>query len=104
MIKYLLLSLVTINCIAQQNGKKLVWQEDFNSKVLDEKVWNYDLGDGCPSICGWGNNEKQVYTKNNHLLQDGNLIITANKVGETYTSTRLTTANKKEFLYGTMEI
>lgn len=104
MIKYLLLVLVTINCFAQQNEKKLVWQEDFNNTTLNEKTWNFELGDGCPNICGWGNNEKQIYTKSNHFIKDGILIITVNKEQDYYTSTRITTAGKKEFKYGRMEI
>ena len=104
MIKYLSLLLVTINCFAQQNDKKLVWQEEFNNRTLDEKVWNFELGNGCPNICGWGNNEKQIYTNTNHLIKDGNLMITVKKEGDAYTSTRITTANKKEFQYGRMEV
>jgi beta-glucanase (GH16 family) len=105
MIKYLSILLITINCFAQQNDKTLVWQEEFNNEAIDEKVWNFELGDGCPNICGWGNNEKQIYTKTNHFVKDGNLVIVVKKeVEELYTSTRITTANKKEFQYGRMEI
>jgi hypothetical protein len=43
------------------NKRKLVWEENFNGKYLNEKVWNIELGDGCPN-CGWGNNERQLYT------------------------------------------
>jgi beta-glucanase (GH16 family) len=104
MIKYYLISLVCISCFAQQHKKRLVWQEDFNNKTLNEQVWNFELGNGCPKVCGWGNNEKQLYTKNNHSIKGGNLIITINKEGEKYTSTRITTAGKKEFQYGRMEV
>lgn len=88
---------------AQQTKRKLIWQEDFNGKTLDEKVWNFELGNGCPNNCGWGNNEKQLYTKTNHELKDGKLIITVSQEGDHYTSTRITTAGKKEFQYGRME-
>lgn len=104
MIKYLIVILFSFGCIAQQNEKKLVWQEEFNGKFLDEKVWNFELGDGCPNICGWGNNEKQIYTDKNHSIQDGNLKITIKKDGEKYTSSRITTVEKKEFTYGRMEV
>ena len=86
-----------------QTKRKLVWQEEFNGKTLDEKTWNFELGNGCPNNCGWGNNEKQLYTKNNHQLKDGKLVITIDKVGDHYESTRITTAGKKEFKYGRME-
>lgn len=88
---------------AQVKKGKLVWEENFNGKKLDEKVWNFETGDGCPHVCGWGNNERQIYTKDNHRLENGYLIITAKKEGDKYTSTRITTAGKKEFKYGYIE-
>lgn len=88
---------------AQLKKGKLVWEENFDGKVLNENVWNYELGDGCPNVCGWGNNERQIYTTTNHRLENGNLIITTKKEGDKYTSTRITTAGKKEFKYGYME-
>jgi beta-glucanase (GH16 family) len=102
MKKYLVLIFVTSIAFAQPKGKKLVWEEQFNLKELNEIDWNYEVGDGCPN-CGWGNNERQLYTKNNHHLVDGNLIIVANKNEETYTSTRINTKGKREFKYGYIE-
>jgi beta-glucanase (GH16 family) len=87
-----------------QTPKKLVWEENFNNTELNEKVWNFELGDGCPNICGWGNNESQFYTKENHEIKDGILIIHPKKENEKYTSTRITTKDKKEFQYGRMEV
>ena len=95
--------LTGIVCTAQVKKGKLIWEENFNGKALNEKVWNYELGNGCPNICGWGNNERQVYTKNNHKLSDGKLVVTVKKDGDTYTSTRITTAGTKEFKYGYIE-
>jgi beta-glucanase (GH16 family) len=89
-------------CLNAQE-KKLVWEENFDGKVLNEKDWNFELGDGCPKMCGWGNNEKQSYTRQNHRVEDGFLVITAKKKDSTYTSTRITTKGKKEFKYGRME-
>jgi beta-glucanase (GH16 family) len=70
---------------------------------LDEKIWNFELGDGCPNLCGWGNNERQIYTQNNHVVNEGMLTITAKKEAHQYTSTRITTAAKVEFKYGYIE-
>jgi len=103
MIKYSLIALFSISCLAQQQHRKLVWEENFNSKQLDKKAWNFELGDGCPNNCGWGNNERQVYTDTNHFLKDGKLVIRVEKAGTHYTSTRINTAGKKEFQYGRME-
>jgi beta-glucanase (GH16 family) len=87
-----------------QNPRKLVWEENFNGTELNEYIWNYELGNGCPNICGWGNNESQIYTKENHELKEGILIIHPKKENDKYTSTRITTKTKKEFLYGRMEV
>ncbi len=84
-------------------GRKLVWSDEFDGAELDTTVWNYELGDGCPNICGWGNNERQVYTRANHRLEDGNLVITARRDGDAYTSTRITTRGKQQFKYGRIE-
>lgn len=100
---FLILLITTTISFAQETKRKLVWEENFNGTSLDEKVWNFELGNGCPNNCGWGNNENQVYTDKNHLLKDGNLIININKEGDKYTSSRITTAGKKEFQYGRME-
>jgi beta-glucanase (GH16 family) len=91
----------SLSSIAQK--RKLVWSEEFNDKTLNEKVWNFELGDGCPNICGWGNNEKQLYTRDNHELRDGKLVINVTKKDGKFYSTRITTASKKEFKYGRME-
>ncbi|WP_395067008.1 family 16 glycosylhydrolase [Flavobacterium sp.] len=102
MKKYILLILVVAVSFAQKNERKLVWQENFDGKELNQKNWNFELGNGCPN-CGWGNNERQLYTKTNHTLKNGTLIITAQKEDSIYTSTRITTLGKKEFMYGRIE-
>lgn len=83
---------------------QLVWEEDFNESELDMGVWNFETGDGCPWLCGWGNNERQIYTKKNHRIKDGLLYISAQKEGDRYTSARITTKGKKEFRYGKIEL
>jgi len=102
MKKLLVLLLIANLSSAQKANRKLVWEENFNGKALNEKSWNFEVGDGCPN-CGFGNNERQLYTKDNHRLADGKLVITAKKDGDKYTSTRITTQGKKEFKYGRFE-
>ncbi len=108
----LLASLASCNLQLGQDGqpgapggsdRTLLWSDEFNGDRLDTTVWNFELGDGCPNLCGWGNNERQIYTRDNHRLEDGNLIITARKDGDTYTSSRITTKDNKEFQYGRVE-
>lgn len=89
---------------AQDNFKNLVWEENFNGVELDSTAWNFELGNGCPNLCGWGNNEAQIYTTKNHKLINGLLYIDAKKINNIYTSTRITTKAKKEFRYGKIEV
>ncbi|MDA9015953.1 glycoside hydrolase family 16 protein [Flavobacteriaceae bacterium] len=81
---------------------ELVWSDEFDGTELNLEDWSFDLGDGCPDLCGWGNSERQVYTDTNHRLEDGFLIISA-KNEEQYTSTRIITKGKREFRYGRIE-
>lgn len=92
----------TAICTSQEHVP--YWEENFEGGSLNEEFWNFELGNGCPKLCGWGNNELQIYTKENHQLKDGKLIITVKKQDSVYTSTRITTKGKKEFKYGRIEI
>lgn len=87
-----------------QNDKELLWEEHFNGDSLSSLRWNYETGDGCPDLCGWGNNERQIYNKDYVTVKDGFLMITADKVGDTYYSGKINTRGKAEFRYGTIEI
>lgn len=95
----------------ESNKMTLIWYDEFSEDGLpDPSKWNYDTGDGCPHICGWGNNELQYYTqanKNNARIENGKLIIEAHREStdtKEYTSARLTTKNKGEWKYGKLEI
>ena len=87
-------------------GLTLLWSDEFNDTKLDENYWNFQLGDGCPNICGWGNNELQRYQKENTSFQDGKLIITAKRGSGNgnYTSTRINTHKKFAFKYGRIDV
>ena len=85
-------------------SSKLVFEEHFDGNQLNEVYWNYELGDGCPNLCGWGNNERQIYNKANAVVDNGHLIISATKKGEVYNSSRITTKGKMEFQYGSIEV
>ncbi len=101
-ILFIVLISLQFSCVYSQK-RKLVWQENFNGTTLNEKNWNFELGDGCPNICGWGNNEKQIYTNENYIVANGKLTITAKNDNNTFTSTKITTKSKKEFQYGRIE-
>ena len=96
---------------AQTSYNKLVWADEFNYPGLpDSTKWSYDKGNGCPDICGWGNNELQYYTWNrseNARVENGHLIIETRKEdfeGSKYTSARLVSKNKGDWKYGRFEI
>jgi len=79
----------------------LVFSDEFATDgAPDQNKWGYDLGAG-----GWGNGELQSYTNSptNVVVQGGNLVITAVKTGNSYTSARLKSENKFEFKYGKIE-
>jgi len=83
---------------------KLVWHDEFDGRSLSTFDWNYEIGNGAN---GWGNNEKQYYRKENTVVGDGFLTITAKKEnfnGYEYTSSRLTTQGKRYFRYGRVDI
>jgi beta-glucanase (GH16 family) len=94
--------LLISSAIAGQACYHLVWAEEFNyNGPPDPASWGYDLGGG-----GWGNNEVQLYTNslNNAFVQDGKLTIRATRSGSTWTSARLVTRHKRDFLYGRVEV
>jgi len=107
--RLLILMLFLVQCavIAQPlEGERLVWSDEFDyTGKPDEKKWFFQTGDGCPNLCGWGNQEKQIYTDvlENARVEDGKLIIEAVRNGERWTSARLTTKTKKSFTYGRIE-
>jgi beta-glucanase (GH16 family) len=90
-------------------GKKtLVWSDEFNYNGLpDPNKWSYDTAG---NATGWGNNEAEFYTKarlKNAEVKNGCLNINAIKEeykGFHYTSARLITTGKGDWLYGRMEI
>jgi beta-glucanase (GH16 family) len=82
---------------------KLAWADEFDGTSLNDKFWNYELGNNN----GWGNNELQYYKKENTSVKDGYLIVEAKSEsinGQSYTSSRLTTQNKFNFKYGRIDI
>ncbi|MFN7330225.1 MAG: family 16 glycosylhydrolase, partial [Bacteroidota bacterium] len=103
----LLLGVLLASCNAPP---KLVWADEFDFEgVPDSTKWSYDLGDGCPHVCGWGNNEAQYYTQRtkNVRIENGNLVIEAHQNsinGRAYSSARIISKHKGDWLYGRVEV
>lgn len=111
----LLMILFCSICNAQEY--KLVWSDEFNDNgLLDTAVWNFENGFE-------RNEEAQWYQPDNAYCKGGSLIIEARKERRNnqlferesknwrkkrefieYTSASVTTAAKKEFLYGRFEV
>jgi beta-glucanase (GH16 family) len=86
---------------------KLVWSDEFdapNGSAVDTTKWSFNTGSG-----GWGNGELQYYTDrtDNAYIQDGALVIKAQRedyVASRYTSARLVTRGKGDWLHGRFEV
>lgn len=88
----------------------MVWSDEFNYKGLpDSSKWGYDLGDGCPQVCGWGNNEAPYYTDkaSNARLNGRYLVMEARKEEfgkKSYTSAPLVSRGKGDWTYGSPKV
>lgn len=82
---------------------QIIFEDNFEGNSLNMETWNYEEGDGCPDLCGWGNNERQIYNRDYIKVEDGNLVITAVKKGDQYFSGKINTKDKVEFQYGIIE-
>ncbi|MBN1262581.1 MAG: glycoside hydrolase family 16 protein [Anaerolineae bacterium] len=89
------------------DGWQLVWSDEFelpDGSPVDPAKWSCDTGAG-----GWGNDELQNYTDrlDNAYIEDGALVIKALEDyyrGSRYTSARLVTRGKGDWLYGRIEV
>ncbi len=83
------------------DGYNLLFSDEFDGNELDMNTWNYE-----PHEPGWTNSELQEYTTStdNVFVKDGNLVIKAIKSDKDgkdyYTSGKVTTQNKQDFMYG----
>ncbi|MBQ9895282.1 MAG: family 16 glycosylhydrolase [Ruminococcus sp.] len=87
--------------IPQITGYDLLWNDEFDGEELDDSIWSYD-----PHEPGWTNQELQEYTEStdNVFIRDGKLVLKAIKTEQNgkpyYTSGKIKSQNKKDFLYG----
>lgn len=86
---------------------EMVWNDEFDSTAVNTQKWNFDIGNGCEiNLCGWGNNEKEYYRKENVSLSNGLLTITAKQEKFNtfnYTSGRINSSGKASWKYGKFE-
>ena len=87
------------------DGYEIVFEEDFDSLELNRDYWNVELHEP-----GWVNEEWQCYVDSpeNIRIEDGKLLLIPVRTKEadgkeSYTSGRVNTMGKREFLYGIFE-
>ena len=98
---------VTLISAPAQAQYSLVWEDEFNGTSVSPARWELQVGTGCPSLCGWGNNELQYYRAENATVAGGLLTITARQQafgGKAYTSARLRSRGLADFTYGKIEM
>jgi len=91
---------------------ELVWSDEFDSSgTPDKKSWNLIVGNGCPELCGFGNNEVQYYqsdklkyarVENGKLILEAHLDTSANE--HQIRSAKLTSKFKQRFKYGRIDV
>lgn len=91
--------------IPAEPAYQLVWQDEFDGDTVDATKWTFAVH-GRPA-----NNELQYYTdsSDNAFIEDGKMVLQALKLdekylGREYTSVRMNTAVKAEWMYGRFEI
>jgi beta-glucanase (GH16 family) len=85
----------------------LIWHDEFDQSSINKNYWTFEIGDGCPNLCGWGNNELEYYREENAWTEDDVLVIEAREEsfgGKSYTSARMKTQGKQSFTYGRIDI
>ncbi|HEY3401859.1 MAG TPA: glycoside hydrolase family 16 protein [Ohtaekwangia sp.] len=88
----------------KEEKRTLVWSDEFNyTGKPDPSKWSYDLGS---QNNGWGNNELQYYTEDekNVTVKNDMLIIEAVKEEKGYTSARIVSKGKGDWVYGRIDV
>lgn len=89
------------------DGWDLIFNDEFDGINLNQSAWCFQNGNGCPDLCGWGNNELEYYRPDNTSIKNGTLIIEARKENfqsNEYTSSKLLTQDKIAFTYGRVDV
>lgn len=87
----------------------IIWSDEFEGATLDTSKWTAIVGNGCPELCGFGNNEAQYYTNalDNIRITDGKLIIEAHHDSlnsSAFTSAKIISKDKGDWNSGIIEV
>ena len=88
---------------------RLIWFDEFDGPTLDTTKWTAYVGDGCPELCGFGNQELQYYSDRPENVSVGNGILTITALADSfktraYSSAKLVTKHKGDWQYGRIEV
>jgi len=87
-------------------AQELIWEDNFNTFNSDK--WTAIEGNGCPELCGFGNNELQYYSGNekNLRVEDGILIIEAHldTLSTRYSSAKIITKDNGDWNTGRIDV
>lgn len=108
MNKILVPIIVSISMAAYSQCNQLVWSDEFNGNSVDLSKWAFQNGDGCPSMCGWGNGELESYTDNPKNISVANGVLTMTAIRETvggssFTASKIRTLGLHSWKYGRFE-
>ena len=106
---YIVFAILLTSCSGGgKAGYTRVWSDEFDYEGLpDPSRWSYDTAG---NATGWGNNEWQHYTDSrleNSFVKEGMLHIRAIREpfgGKDYSSARLVSRGKGDWLYGRVEV
>ena len=97
----------------QAQCNTLVWSDEFNGTTVDLTKWQSISGNGCPSLCGFGNAEAQRYDPNqativkegtnSYLNIEAKYQPSSQFPDQPYASSKLTTEGKYSLKYGRIE-
>jgi beta-glucanase (GH16 family) len=106
--------LIIFACESTKSGPALpnmIWNDEFEvDGVPNSELWSYQLGNGCPTLCGWGNNELEYYTSDleNSRVENGVLVIEVHNNRDdsliNYSSGKIISKHKGDWKYGYFEI